>query len=79
MAAQLNLAAKLRFVNYGSIWAEYFRKYVSGVTGLIAWKFSYVVVEYFGKQCAELLLILIANKTATIIENIVLFDVSAYT
>jgi len=31
-----------------------------------------------GKQCTELLYILIANKTATIIEKIILFDVSAY-
>ena len=31
---------------------------------------------HFGKQCTELLQILIANKTATRIENIVLFDVS---
>jgi len=33
---------------------------------------------YFGKQCTELLYILIANKTATINENIILFNVLAY-
>jgi len=32
----------------------------------------------FGKQCTVLLHILIANKTAAIIENIISFDVSAY-
>jgi len=35
-------------------------------------------LKYFGKQCTELLYILIARKTATIIENIILFDVSVY-
>jgi len=36
------------------------------------------VTMLFGKQCTELLYILIANKTATINENTILFDVSAY-
>jgi len=42
-------------------------------------QFSFVAHSLdFGKQCTELLQILIANKTATIIENIILFNVSAY-
>jgi len=35
-------------------------------------------MRFCGKHCTELLSILIADKTATMIENIVLFDVSAY-
>jgi len=41
----------------------------------------FLIAEFvwlFGKKCTELLYILIVNKTATIIENIILFDVSAY-
>jgi len=36
------------------------------------------VLLFFGKLCTELLQIFMTNKTATVIENIVLFDVSAY-